>query len=142
MIAIEFEEPQIKLCECCGQEVVTLTRFVHQDDNAFAIYHIKFTRGHSPKVAYGLIGLGEWGDDAQPKDRIAFPFRIWTNEINYQVGLVDAEESPWSQVTYLGQILNRDEGLKHEWIKDVFHITDHIVLDDKIVIAYFTKSDD
>ena len=140
MIEIEFEELQIKICDCCGQEIVTLTRFVHQDDSAFAIYYVKFTRGHSPKVAYGLIGLGEWGDEAEPKDRLAFPFRIWTNETNYQVGLVDADESPLSHVTYLGQILNRDEGLKHEWIKDVFHITDHIVTDDKIVIDYFTKS--
>jgi hypothetical protein len=140
MIEIEFEEPNIEKCDCCGREIVRLTRFVHQDENAFAVYYINFTRGHSPKVAYGLIGLGEWGEDAEPKDRLAFPFKIWTNESHYQVGLADAEESPWSHVTFLGQILNRDQGLKHKWIKDVFHITDHIVAEDKIVINYFNES--
>jgi hypothetical protein len=140
MIEIEFEEPKIEKCDCCGQEIVRLTRFVHKNDNAFAVYYIKFTRGHFPNVAYGIIGLGEWGEGSEPKDRVAFTFKIWTNESHYQVGLVDAEESPWSYVTFLGQILNRDEGLKHKWIKDVFHITDHIVAEDKIVVDYFTKS--
>jgi hypothetical protein len=139
MIKIEFNEPNTKTCDCCGQEVVSLTRYVHKDDYAFAVYYLNFTRGHSPKVAHGLIGLGQWGEDADPKDRLAFPFKVWTNESHYQVGLVDAEESPWSHVTFLGQILNRNEGLKHEWINDVFHITDHIVADDKIVNDYFTK---
>jgi len=140
MIEIEFNEPNIKICDCCGQEIVSLTRYVHKDEFAFAVYYINFTRGHSPKVAHGLIGLGEWGEDAEPKGRLAFPFKIWTNEANYQVGLVDAEESPWSHVTFLGQILNRNEALKHEWIKEVFHITDHIVAEDKVVIDFFAKS--
>jgi hypothetical protein len=140
MIEIEFNEPNIKTCECCGQEIVTLTRFVHKDDYAFAVYYISFTRGHSPKVAYGLIGLGQWGDDAEPKDRIAFPFRIWTNESHYQVGLLDSDDSTWNHITFLGRLLDRDEALKHEWVKDVFHITDHIVAEDKIVIDFFAET--
>jgi hypothetical protein len=86
MIKIEFEEPIIEKCDCCGQEIVRLTRFVYQDNDAFGVYYINFTRGHSPKVAYGLVGLGEWGDGSQPNNRIAFPFKIWTNESHYQVG--------------------------------------------------------
>ena len=78
------------------------------------------------------------GDEAKPKDRLAFPFKFWTNETHYRVGLVDAEESPWSHVTFLRQILDRNEGLKHEWIRDVFHITDHIVAEDKVVTEFFT----
>ncbi len=96
MIEIEFEEPTIKKCECCGKDTVALTRFVHQDSNAFAVYYAKFTKGHSDKVVYGLIGLGEWGDQSEPSNRTAFPFRIWTTATNFQVGLVDASESPWS----------------------------------------------
>jgi hypothetical protein len=53
------------------------------------------------------------------------------------VGLVDAKESPWSHATFLGQILDREEALKHSWVKEVFHITDHIVAEDKMVIDYF-----
>jgi len=139
MIEIEFEDPKIENCDCCGQEVVSLTRFVKNDGYAYGVYFAKFTRGHSDKVVHGLIGLGKWGDDAEPKDRLAFPFRIGTNETNYQVGLLDAKDSDWSHVTFLGQILDREEALKHEWVKEVFHITDHIVMEDKIVIDYLSK---
>lgn len=139
MLEIEFEEPTIELCECCGAETTRLTRFVYQDDDAFAVYYAKFTRGHDKKVVYGLIGLGKWGEGAEPEDRLAFPFRIWTNDEYYQVGLVDREESPWSDATYLGRILDREEALTHPWVKDVFHITDHIVVDDKLITEYFEQ---
>lgn len=141
MIEIEFNEPNLKRCECCGQEVVSLTRYVHKDRNAFAVYFISFTRGHSPKVAYGVVGLGEWGEGTGPKDRLAFPFKIWTNGIHYQVGLIDADESGWRHAALLGKMLNRNEALQHGWVNEVFHITDHIVAEDKVVIDFFTSAD-
>lgn len=140
MIEIEFEEPVLDNCECCGKEIVRLTRFVYQDDDAFAVYYAKFTKGHSDKVVNGIIGLGEWGENGQPEDRLAFPFLIWIDETDYNVGLVNADESPWSHVTNLGRILDRDEALKHPWIKDVFHITDHMVEDDKLIADYFLEN--
>ncbi len=139
MIEIEFENPTVDKCECCGDEMVRLTRFVYQDGDAFAVYYAKFTRTHSDKVVYGLISLGGWGDGTGPDDRHAFSFRIWTSEENYQVGLTDKEESPWKDVEYLGQILNRQDALVHPWLKNVFHITDHIVVDDKIIVDYFNQ---
>ena len=51
---------------------------------------------------------------------------------------MDKEESPWKDPEYLGQILDRKEALIHPWLKDVFHITDHIVAEDKIIIDYFS----
>lgn len=139
MIEIEFEKPNSKKCDCCDNEVVSLTRLVYQDNNAFAVYYIGFTRGHSQKIANGLISLGAWGEGSEPKDRIAFSFQLWNDESNYKIALVDANESPWSKVTYLGRILDRSEALTHEWIKDMYHITDHIITEDTIVIDYFTN---
>jgi hypothetical protein len=94
MIEIEFETPTVNKCECCGQEQVVLTRFVYQNGDAFAAYFAKFTKNHKDKVVYGLIGLGQWGEGAEQSNRIAFPFKIWTKQNDYQVGLVDKEESP------------------------------------------------
>ena len=139
MIEIKFEEPNVTDCDCCGGKTTRLTRFVYQDGDAFAVYYILFTDGHGGKYAEGLIGLGKWGEGGEPEKRTAFPFRIWTADESYQVGLTDASESPWSDATFLGKILDRDEGLKHKWINDVFHITDHIVADDIEVINYFNK---
>ncbi|MCA6367091.1 MAG: hypothetical protein IM618_08580, partial [Cytophagales bacterium] len=109
MIEIEFEEPKIKACDCCGQQVVTLTRFVYMDGDAFAVYYANFTRGHAERVVHGLIGLGKWGDDAKAADRVAFPFDIRTSENSYQVGLINANQSQWSDTTFLGKLLDRDE---------------------------------
>ena len=138
MIEIEFEEPCETKCECCGNATIRLTRFVYQDNSAFAVYYAQFTRAHEEKQLSGIIGLGEWSDDdVGPEARLAFPFQIRLDGENYKVGMVNAEDSPWSYVTFLGRILDREEALKHEWIKDVFHITDHMVADDKEIIGFF-----
>ena len=142
MLEIEFEEPSETECECCGNTTTKLTRFVYQDGDAFAVYFGSFTTGHEDKVLNGLIGLGEWGNDEKgPECRTAFPFRIWLNGDDFQVGLMNAEESPWRDVTFMGQILDRGEALEHEWISDVFHITDHMVAEDPEIVRYFSKGD-
>ena len=136
MIEIEFEEPNIFKCECCGNETKKLTRFVYNNDDAYAVYYAQFTLGHKDKAVSGIVSLGEWGEGSESSSRTAFPFRIWSNEENYQVGLLDKDESPWSDVELLGEILNREEALKHKLLKEVFHITDHITAEDKEVIDF------
>ncbi|MBF6640286.1 hypothetical protein IVB69_02925 [Flavobacterium sp. J49] len=136
MIKIEFEEPNIETCECCGKETIKLTRFVYKDDDAFAIYYLKFTKEHEEKIVTGIISIGDWHTDEEPKKRFSFPFRIWTDSDNFNVGLIDKEESPWKQ-SLLGNILDRKDALKHPWLSEVFHITDHIVDEDKEVVEYF-----
>lgn len=138
MLRIEFEEPTETRCVCCGNTTARFTRFVYQDDNAFAVYYAQYTRGHAGGDVNGLIGLGAWGEGAEPKDRVAFAVKIWTNEARYQVGLVDAAESPWSEATFLGRILNRDEALHHPRVKGAFHITDHMVTEDRAIVEYFS----
>lgn len=108
---------------------------MYKDDSAFAIYYAKFTEGHDDKFVTGIVSIGDWGSDDEPTNRFAFPFRIWTDDLNYKVGLIDKADSYWQQ-PLLGTILNRDEALNHPWIKDVFHITDHIVREDREVIEY------
>ena len=138
MIRIEFEEPISEVCTCCRNETIKLTRFVYKDEDAFAIYYLKFTKGHEEKIAAGIISIGDWGTDDEPKNRFSFPFKLWTDENNYKIGLIDKEESPWKN-QILEKILNRNEALKHPWIDEVFHITDHIVLEDEMVIDYFSE---
>jgi len=83
------------------------------------------------------VSLGEWGEDRTPKDRRAFALRIRAAKNEYQVMVVDAKHSLWQDAEdVLGRMLDRKEALKHKWIKDVFHITDHIVEDDPVVKAY------
>ncbi|MBB6251505.1 hypothetical protein [Nitrospirillum iridis] len=137
MLTFEFEEPQESVCDCCGNVSVRLTRFVYRDGDAYAVCYAQFTKDHPEKRLSGIISLGEWGDDVPPEDRVAFPFQIWTDKHNFQVGLVNANSSPWRHVTLMGRILDRDEALKHPWLSEVFHITDHMVADDPQITGFF-----
>jgi len=139
MIEIEFEEPSVSICECCGKNTVRLTRFVLKDGNAHAVYYLQYTPGHNPAYMSGLIGLGGWGESASPDDRLAFPFRLWTSQDSYSVGLIEAAESPWVESTFLGRLLNRNEALAHPWCKEVFHLTDHITQEDPEAIAFLAE---
>ena len=114
MIEIEFEEPIESLCDCCGTTTIRLTRFVYRDGDAHAVYYAEFTTGHEEKRLSGLVGLGTSGD-GKSGNRVAFPFQIWADDDNFNIGLVDAADSPWSDVTLLGRLLDREEALKHEW---------------------------
>jgi len=137
MIEIEFEDPTIEKCSCCENTTVRLTRFVYQDNDAFAVYYVLFTEGHEDKIAHSLIGLGEWGEEGTPEMRTAFAVDIWDNDDNWVVTVIDKDDSPWSHVDFLGNIINREEALNHKWISDVFHITDHIVTEDRPVMEFF-----
>ena len=139
MIAIEFEAPNVSLCECCGRETYRLTRFVTKHGCAHAVYFLQFTPGHDQPHIAALVSLGAWGESATSDERLAFPLRIWASGNNYNVGLVDASDSPWFGSLYLGRMLNRCESLRHPWRDEVFHITDHIVREDKEAVAFLTS---
>lgn len=136
MIAVEFEPPSVSQCECCSKETVRLTRFVTDDGNAHAVYYLQYTPGHDPDYMSGLIGLGDWSESSSPADRRTFPFRLWATGDSCNVGFTEAAESPWSDSTFLGRLLNRAEALAHPWCKEVFHITDHIIRDDPEALAF------
>ena len=137
MLEIEFDEPKRSACACCGNMSTRLTRFVYRHGEAYAVYYVLFTDEHDDKAAYCLIGLGEWGEGSSPEMRTAFSVKIWDDNDDWLVTVIDASESPWSGARFLGKILDREEALLNPWIKDVYYITDHIVSEDKPVIEFF-----
>lgn len=86
------------------------------------------------------VCLGQWGDDATPAGRRSFALELWVNDGQLGVTVKDAEDSPWKDAEFLGQMLNREEALNHPWIKQAFHIADHIVLEDEPVKAYLRQA--
>jgi hypothetical protein len=130
MLTFGLEEPTSSKCECCGGVTTSLTRFVYEDGNAYAIYYARFGLDHDPRVVEVVVSVGEWGEDSGPWDRVAFSLRLRATEGEYQVTVVDATESPWEGVELLGRILDRADALQHERLDEIFHITDHMVRDD------------
>jgi hypothetical protein len=137
MIEIELTEPKKSVCDCCGKETTSLIRFVHKDENAHSIYYAAFSEGHVENGVIGVISLGELHKDVLPPSRVAFGFCITRGEDEYLVEITDANDSPWKNVNVIGRKLSRDEALNHEWIQDVFHLTDHIIIDDPEIKSFF-----
>lgn len=142
MLQIEFEPAVVgEPCACCGGQTTRLTRFVTQDGTAFAVYYAVFSDNHPQRFVTALISLGNWGTDSTPVGRCSFCVQIRADSQNYLVGLQNADNSPWGEVSLLGRTLDRHEALQHPRIQDVFHITDQIVLEDIPVIRYLHGSD-
>jgi hypothetical protein len=136
MLTFEFEEPSSAKCECCGGITTSLTRFVYEDGDAYAIYYARFGVTHEPRVVDAVVSIGEWGEGSGPWGRVAFPFRLLAAKAEYQVTVVDAAESPWQGAELLGRMLDRAEALRHDRLAEVFHISDHMVRDDRPLRDY------
>ena len=138
MLSFEFEPPNESTCECCGGRSTSLTRFVYRDGDAHAIYYAQFSDKHPEHTVIATISVGEWGEGATPENRVAFAFEIRPTESEYQVGLLDAQSSPWRNAKIIGRTLNRSEALLHPMLNEVFHIADHMVTDDPILRSYLS----
>jgi hypothetical protein len=141
MISIEFEEPHRNICECCGEATIALTRYVSDDGGAHAVYFASFGEQHGKEVKL-VVSIGEWGDGSSPTARWAFPLVLWDDGDQFGVALTEPETSPWKDESFLGEMLSREKALEHPLIKEVFHLTDHIVEDDLEIRRFFgTYSD-
>ncbi len=106
---------------------MALTRFVTEDGNAYAIYYIRYSMAHPERPAAATVSIGNWGEDASPDERSAFALELRSNG----VCVMDSENSPWKDSAFIGRTLDREEALTHPRIQDVFHIADHIYLEDE-----------
>jgi len=123
-------------CSCCGETSVNLSGFVYRGGDARAVYWAGMTSGHEKRVIEVAVGIGEWGDGTSPDDRIGFVLTLWAEGSQPNVTIVSPDESRWSTIALIGRILPRDEALRHPLIKEVFHITDHLLTDDPRIRTY------
>ena len=141
MLTLEFEpEHESGPCECCGGRTTSLTRFVHKDGDAYAIYYAQFSNNHPEHSVLATVSLGPWGEGAVPEQRVAFALELRSSQSQYEVAVIDADRSPWREAKIIGRTLNRDEALKHPMLAEVFHITDHMVLEDMPLKAYLNAA--
>jgi hypothetical protein len=142
MLTIEFEPPhESEPCECCGGRTTALTRFVHSDGDAYAVYYARFSSNHEDRFVLVTVSIGEWGEGSTADQRCAFALRIWTGTENHNVTVLDAVNSPWRNIKLIGRTLDREEALSHPRLQDVFHITDHMILEDAPLRDYLENPD-
>ena len=136
MIKVEIKGNENILCECCNQPAVQLTRELYNGDDLYTRYKIEYTASHDPKIAHGIVCLGNWEGDSKPNERIVFPFKVKSLENDYHVMFADRSESPWRNEFELGRMLNREEALRHLFKKEAADIISYILESEKSVTDY------
>jgi hypothetical protein len=137
MLRFEFEPPvQTEPCPCCGGRTTSLTRFVYKDGDAHAIYYARFSDNHSERTVLATVSLGEWGEATSSQQRVAFALELRPSPKQYEVAVLDSAQSPWHDAQIIGRTLDRAEALGHPLLSEVYHITDHMVVDDATLKAY------
>jgi len=139
VIEIEFGETHKNGCECCGATQYNRTRFVHRDGDAHAVYYASHTDGHIADGITVALSVGNWWEDDALEERFAFCLVLWSNDDEFGVTVQDWESHMWPGADLLGQRLNRDQALAHPFIKEAFHITDHIFAEDKALTTFLDQ---
>lgn len=139
MISLELNDEKSSVCDCCNGTTTTLSRWVYKDDNAFALYLARFSDNHTDRSIALLVSVGGWGTD-DPSGRFSVALEMRVLENGPAVMVVDAATSPWADEAFLGQMLDRPTALAHPAIKDVFAITDRMVLDDPPLCAFLQRA--
>jgi hypothetical protein len=70
------------------------------------------------------VGLGAFGEDTTSADRLAFGVEWQTH------GMALLDQPPRDRPELLGSFVPRDQALAMENIDRVWHVIDHVVLDD------------
>ena len=141
MLSFEFNAPtESEPCSCCGGKTTSLTRYVYKDGDAHAIYYARFSDNHPKRTVLATVSLGEWGEEANPEQRVAFALQLRSTSSEYEVEVLDSAQSPWHEATIIGRTLDRAEAMKHPLLSEVFHITDHMVTEDKPLKTYLDEN--
>lgn len=120
-------EPPVKEVQCanCGGTSRLLHGYVYDDEYAHGIYFLEWCEGpHPRRAAFLTIGLGAFGEHTTAADRLAFGVE-WTT-----AGMGLLEEPPRDRPELLGRFLPREEALQVPNLENLWHVIDHVVLDD------------
>jgi len=126
VIRIEPEDPvKENPCPNCGGTNRLLRGYVYDDEDAGGLYFLEWCDGdHMHKSAFLTIGLGAFDEGSDVSDRRSVCIE-WLQE-----GMRLTDEAARDRPELLGAFLPRAAALTLPHIELLWHIADHIVLDD------------
>jgi hypothetical protein len=123
-------------CKECGGTHKSAYGFICKEGDAFAVYFATLHTGH-PKPSVGLtLSLGKWWDDEAVDERSWVFLRVWPEENEYRMGLLDPALSHHRNYKALGNPLDRESALANPLRDDFFSVADFIVENDPAVTSY------
>ena len=139
MFTIEFESPHVTACACCAAITTQLARYVHKNDDAYAVYLASFSNHAALREVQVLLSLGSWcGEESSPAARTAFALALRSHVGEQQILVCDAATSPWGHHDLFGLMLDRAAALGHPLLPEAFLLASRILVEDVPVQRYLT----
>lgn len=130
------EESSASTCKCCGLESNTGQGFVYRDGGAHAIYYVGWSNKHPKKKLAFALAIGKWEVGSSSDDRTCFGLEAYEGQDSILFRVIDPEESPWPSTPLMGEMITRNEGLRHRLLEEVFVIAEKIARDHTAVREY------
>jgi hypothetical protein len=125
VITIEPSDIKRGTCPACGGPTGTVNGFAYRDGDAHAIYYLGWCEGaHGERSAFLTLSLGEWGEGTGGEDRLMVGIEVRDE------GMRLADKPVLERPAFLGRFVPRDEALELGGLDELWHLADHIVLDD------------
>jgi hypothetical protein len=127
-------------CVCCGGVTQTVWGYIYVEGGARAVYYATWTREHPERGFEVAISIGGWGEGADPRNKrlVVLEGRFLETGLTFCVR--DAAGSRWAAHSLLGQPLAREDVISTPLAAELFHLVDHLVVDDPRV-REFTVSE-
>jgi hypothetical protein len=129
VIEVEYDEPVLTTCECCGRENRQLFRTLWDGDVVRA-YYMTTLPGHRGFPILVTVVWGNLVDEAPKSEKLMAAFRITDIGDGHSTNIVDADDSE------IATSLTREQALA-EHAKHLYAISDMILGQDPLVIEYF-----
>jgi hypothetical protein len=122
-------------CNHCSKDYPVSRGSIYDDGRPIAIYLAGLHPCESGGSAIFGIGVND-EHSAQPE---SFSIQVWLVNDQYEMTLLNPEQSPWKSHSYLGRMLNRSEVLASPKKTFYFDLADCIVRKNPQVIAFFEE---
>lgn len=152
-ITIEEGEEQNEpfACECCGKLTHSNYGFVHNNDDAYAVYFSQWIEGHEPKEVELVISLGGWDEDMEDdsdeeyeqaisdkRRAVAITAKVMQDK-STGFKLFDVADSHMNGSRIIGHYLTSEQAIQDPEIDEFFHIAEHIIVEVKAIQNFLKK---
>lgn len=132
MAEITVEPGGVKTGQCarCGRDAAVAHGYVYANGGAHAIYFLDWCEQHEePRCAFLTLAIGDWDEGSSSASRQAVCVQVRPE------GMSLMEQPARDRPEFFGRFLPRKLALPFVESLDLWHLTDHIVLDDPLVAS-------
>lgn len=132
-LSIDYQDVR-EQCGHCGSAYTVSRGSVYDQGEVASIYLAALHQCEEGRVAHFAIAIREGYEGIG--ETCAAVLQVRNGGENFELSLVDPDYSPWNGAEYLGRIMTRKEVLESAAKEIVFHIADHVVIENPTISSY------